>query len=117
MLLEPLFENDIYHKEYLLKRLVNYSENINSTNIVVIEFLVYETIKYDSNKLRSAFYALCDDKCMKEIDYENFELLPAAFNYSQNRRIKITEKFLDFLWDVAKLILAGLVGALISKHI
>lgn len=105
------------HKESMLKKLVSYSEKINCTEIDLNDFVKSKYPISNSKEIMPSIYALCDDKCINLLEGNKITMLPAAYNYLQKERIHNYERLKDSFWDLAKLILAALAGALLAKYI
>lgn len=105
------------HKENVLRNLVSYSRKINATVFTLNDFAKCKYSIDDIPELKQAIFALYDDRCINIKSSNEIEMLPKAYNYLQNERLKNKDRLMDSAWDLAKLILAALAGALLAKYI
>ena len=112
-----IYYASLEHKESVLRNLVSYSEKINSTDINLDNFADSKYPLSKSDSLMPAIYSLIDDGCIKVTENDRISLLSSAYNRLQKERLKTKDRITDGIWDLAKLILAALAGALLAKYI
>lgn len=110
---------DVTNNKYtVLKRLASYCEKHNTNEFNTESFINEMYPGHSFNEFLSAFGALYDEDLIYLLEDQGVAgINPSAFNYLQNQYLKRREKIIDNVWDISKLVLAALAGALMAKFI